>query len=773
MSERISLDKSWRFREMWDPFGGDGGGHPMGAEALTYDDSGWNCVDLPHDWAIESPMSPEPYVRGANDNAGQNAYLHGGIGWYRRHFTLDDIENKEFLLQIDGSYRKSEVWVNGNYIGGEENGYFSYALDMTDYVVCGDNLLVIRCDNLDTPNCRWYTGSGLYRHVWLVTREKTHFAHWGIAVTTPLVAEDRALVHVEADLEGPDGAAVVNAVIYDSDEREVASATVRSAILSGKGRAALDIPVDCPALWSIEKPSMYTLQMALGRGGNISDQETIPFGIRSIEFRKGVGFLLNGVPTKMKGICMHHDGGPLGAAVPENVWESRLRLLRKLGCNAIRTSHNPPAPEVLDLCDRMGFVVMDEFCDKWEPPHFIGFARNWKRSLTDWIHRDRNHPSVIMWSVGNENDLPGTDYLLSRYRLLCDEVRSLDASRPAMAAAEGGSYNPNTAVNHLKTRGITDFIGVNYTEPWYDRIFDIDPNVLILGTENLVYMTSTAASRNEKVEFCPWHFVEADDRVMGSFLWTGIDYLGESWHGWPGTGSYAGLVDITGVAKPVADLYQTLWKKDEPQVYIDIYRMPVAAIMEKVGLWGSPRQDRTWDGEGVMELSTYTNCEEVELLLNGESLGTKRMADAENRILRWEVDYEPGELTAVGKNDGVEAARYSLRTPGKPVGLKLVPTHQTLSANGWDTALIELTLVDENGTTCRFEGEASFEVTGEGTLAAVGNGGLRFHGPFQGPKAPAFNDRATAYLRAGTQKGVATLKAEAMGFTASVDITIE
>ena len=772
MSTYLSIDKGWKFREMASPFGANAGGHPMGAEAVDYDDSGWREVNLPHDWAIESPMSPDPYVHGANRNAGQNAFLHGGIGWYRRHVFIHP-EDQEVLLQIDGSYRKSEVWVNGVYVGGEDNGYFSYALDITGALVAGDNLIVVRCDNLDTPNCRWYTGSGLYRHVWLIRRERTHFAHWGVAVTTPRVARDSALVHVSAALEGPRGMVEVKAEILDPDGNPAAHGAVRAALGRGKGAAELDLPVARPMLWGLDAPQLYTLRLTLLRDGRAVDTEEIPFGIRSIEFRKGAGFLLNGEPTKLKGICMHHDGGYLGAAVPETVWASRLKTLKEIGCNAIRTSHNPPAPEVLDLCDRMGFVVMDELCDKWEPPHYVNFAKNWRKDLSAWIRRDRNHPSVIMWSVGNENDAPGTDYLLSRYRTLCDAVRAIDPTRPAMAAAEAGPVGSQAAGNHLMTRGITDFIGVNYSEQWYDEMLAIDPDILILGTENYVYFRSTKEDRNARWEMNCWFDVEADDRVMGNFLWTGIDYLGESWEHWPNTGSFAGLVDVTGFAKPVADFYRTFWREKEPQVYIDIYRQPVAEISEKLGQWGSPKQDRIWEADTQrVELSTYTNCEEVELFLNGESLGIQRLADAPNRILRWEVAYAPGELLAVGRNNGEEAARCALHTPGAPAALRLTPTTASLAANGWDVALVEAVLVDAQGNECHFDGEAVFSVEGAGTLAAVGNGGLKFHGPFQEGTVPAFHDRCTAYVRAGEEAGRVVLTASMGGLNASCEIQI-
>lgn len=771
MSTYISLDKNWKFKEVFDPFGANAGGHPMGAEAITYDDSDWRTVNLPHDWAIESPMSPEPYTRGANDNPGQNGFLHGGIGWYRRHLEIDDM-GCEYLLQFDGSYRKSEVWVNGTYVGGEENGYFSYVIDITDALMQGDNLIVVRCDNLDTPNCRWYTGSGLYRHVWLVSREATHFAHWGTAVTTPRVAKDSALVNIKAELEGDPGMTEVRARIIAPCGCKVAEGITRAPIAFEGGMAELDITVAEPALWSIDTPVMYSLEMDLLADGVVVDSQVIPFGIRSIEFRKGAGFLLNGVPTKMKGICMHHDGGYLGAAVPETVWESRLKTLKELGCNAIRTSHNPPAPEVLDLCDRMGFVVMDELCDKWEAPHYVNFTTNWKKDVLNWICRDRNHPSVIMWSVGNENDWPGTDYLLARYRTLCDEVRSLDPSRPAMAAAEAGPVGPDAARKHLMTRGITAFVGVNYSEQWYDEMFEIDPDILILGTENYVYFRSTKEDRNARWEMNCWLDVEADDRVMGNFLWTGIDYLGESWKHFPNTGSYAGLVDVTGVIKPVGDLYKTLWR-DDPQVYIDIYRMPVADIA-KCGQWGSPKQDRMWLGETgeKLELSTYTNCEEVELFLNGVSLGVQKLADVPNRIIRWEVAYEAGEIMAIARNAGEEVSRCVLKTPKAPAALLLKPTAKALAANGWDVSVVEAVLVDEDGVECRCDGEAVFSVEGAGTLTGVGNGGLKFHGPFQGDTVPTFNDRCTAYVRAGAEKGVAVLKGTLDGFTATCEIEI-
>lgn len=777
MATYHSLDKGWRFREMKEPFFSNAGAHPMGAESPSYDDADWRLLNLPHDWSIEGCMAPEPYVMGSNVNIGQNAFLHGGIAWYRRHVDVCDMTH-EYLLQIDGSYRQSEVWVNGIYVGGQDNGYFSYALDITSALHEGDNVIAVRCNNLDTPNCRWYTGSGLYRHVYLVERHPTHMAHWGVALTTPRVAADSALVHLAVELEGPEGAVEVATDLLDPQGNLVAHGLCVAALRDGTGLAEMDLTVRQPERWSLDTPVLYTAQITLKRDGQAVDSQSTTFGIRSIEYRKGQGFLLNGVPTKFQGICMHHDGGPLGAAVPETVWEARLKTLKDIGCNAIRTSHNPPAPEVLDLCDRLGFLVMDELCDKWEPPHYLNFARNWKEDVKGWIRRDRNHPSVVMWSVGNENDWPGSEYLLSRYRMLCDAVRKLDPSRPAMAAAERGGIDNPAAQLHLMARGVTDFVGCNYSEQWYEDMLAQDPDILILGTENFVYFRSNKQEFDSFDEMCPWFDVEKDDRVMGNFLWTGIDYLGESWGRWPMTGSLAGLMDVTGFDKPVSDFYRTFWKKEQPQVHLCVYRQSPDHFKDQLlSQWNFPAMDRIWAGEedAPLYVASYTNCEEVELLLNGRSLGVQRLSDSPNRILKWAVPFEPGELLAIARTAGQEVDRHALRTPGAPVAIRLEAKVPVLSANEWDTSPVEATLVDAQGNTCPWQAgsEVSFSVSGTGSLTAVGNGSLTFHGPFQGDTVPVSNDRCMAYVRAGALKGVTTLTAAWEGYSGSCEIRVQ
>ncbi|MGI6317069.1 MAG: sugar-binding domain-containing protein [Christensenellales bacterium] len=777
---KTNIDRGWLFQLVNRPIhGGPWGGHPMGAELPEYDDSGWRKLDLPHDWAIEFPATNtvEP-GSGVNDNAGQNGYFPGGIGWYRKRLRIGDM-SREYLLQFDGAYRKTEVWVNGAYVGREDNGYFTFVFDITPYLRAGENLIAVRCDNWDTPNCRWYTGSGIYRHVWLLDNDPdTHFAHWGVRVTTPCAAADGALVHIEARLEGMDGA-VDCAARLKFDGETVAEGCLRTVLSDGEGLAVLDIPVDKPRLWSPEDPALYTAEVILSRDGEAADILEVPFGIRRIEYRPYTGFLLNGVPTKFKGVCVHHDGGPLGAAVPETLWETRLRTLKELGCNAIRFSHNPPAPELLDLCDSMGFLTMNELCDKWEPPHYVNFPENWRDDLANWIARDFNHPSIVMWSVGNENDYAGEFYAMHRMRMLCDAVREEDPTRPPMLAGLMGRLpdepeEKDIAASLLTQRGRLGFLCVNYAEHWYDDVFAIDPEALILGTENWVYFHGDKNIRDAKIEYCPWFDVEKDDRVMGNFLWTGIDYLGECWHGWPRHGSYAGLVDITGHAKPVADFYRTFWKKEVPSVYIAVYRQTARERKERLGMWGAPAADRFWVGKGRMEVVTYTNCEEVELFCNGRSLGVKKLARYANRILNWKLPFEAGELRAVARNKGVVVAENVLRTPGAPARLVLTPDLTELPADGWSVTPIRITLADAEGNPCPWAAKEKVlcEVSGAGSLAAVGNGMLDARDTFLGNEATVADDRCTAYIRSSRDAGKATLRVTWNGLSAETEITV-
>lgn len=759
---RACLDQGWRLRAVARPFEGNIGGAPQGADIPEYPDADWRVVDLPHDHAIEATLEQNGPAGSGNPNAGQNAWLPGGLLWYRRHLTLDRTEGRVFLLEFGACYRGTEVWVNGHYAGAEANGYFSFTLDITPWVQPGENVIAVRADNLDTPNCRWYTGTGLYRHVWLWDLDQTHLAHHGIAITTPEVTSDHAVVWVSTEIKGPGGGAYLVSRVVDGAGHVVGEA---AGLFECGSTAVQQIRVPDPRLWSVDSPVLYSLRSQLSRDGQVTDERATAFGIRTLEFRRGEGFFLNGEPLKFKGLCLHHEAGPLGAAVPETVWAYRLGELKKVGCNAIRTSHNPPAEEFLDLCDALGFLVMDELCDKWEPPHYRDFERRWRPDITAWVRRDRNHPSVVIWSVGNENDAPGTLYLDRRLPQLCGLVRALDPTRPVIAALERGPDGEDRAAQVLKSAAHTDLVGLNYGEQWYADLLRHDPDELILGTENYTYYTSLPEQREAMVEKNAWLYVLEDPRVMGLFYWTGIDYLGEAGRAWPRIGSTSGFCDLTGHPKPRAALLASFWSAQP------VLAMAVAASTPRPSsMWSFPALDPCWtgvDGE-IVTLAIYGNCETVELTLNGRSLGQRDLTGQVNRMLSWDVPYAPGTLVATGRNGQAEVARCALRTPQDPASLRLRVLTGEVAANGWDTALVEAQLVDAQGTVCPSTDPVEFAAAGGAQVVCVGNGDMAWHGPFRAQTVPLCRGRAVAYLRAAASPDQASVTAHCAGLTATV-----
>ena len=759
MRKTVLLNMDWKFCKVWEA---EGIGFPFGCEYEEFDDSGWQTVQAPHDYSITAGPGA--------DNFGQNAWTPGGIGWYRRSITLDLAQGGAVELQVDGAYRDSAIWLNGEYVGGQKNGFFSNLFDLSPYARRGDNLLVIRTANTGLPNCRWYTGSGLYRNVWLHQTQTTRLETWGVRVATPEVSADRAQVLISAAVTGPDAACVsADFHITDTQGREVAF--VRGVQAAESGVSAV-LTVERPGLWSPDTPSMYSVLVTLSAGGKILDQIKTDFGIRSIEYRKREGFLLNGVPTKFKGVCLHQDAGPLGNAVPDQIWEQRFTELKRIGCNAVRTSHQPPSPEFLNLCDRMGFLVMNEFCDKWEPPHYLDFMRNWRDDIAAWIARDFNHPSVVMWSTGNENyRYPDTPYIRKHLKMIGEEVRRHDVTRPVMNGLErgkdlkdGGGSPEDYAKRLMRGNESMDFHGVNYADQWYDIMLELDPDALILGTENYDYITSAPDDRHKAIEYHSWLYVEKDPRVMGMFNWLGIDYLGEaSKSNFTSLGSRSGIIDIIGQPKPAAALYESFWS-DKPMVSIAVYRQD-PEDMQRFGLWGWPSIDQHWHASpgAVVDVVTYTNCEEVELLCNGRIIGRQRLSDIENRIMKWRLPFERGRVEAVGYCGGIERARFALDTPGEAAKLEITPSHTHLAADGTSMAVIHVKLLDKHGVhCCAYEQiPVSFTTSGPGRVECVHNGNMGWHGPFYSGTVPVHKGCAAGYIRAGFAAGDLTVTASA------------
>src|SRR5690349_7542159 len=696
---RLSMDPGWRFAL----------GDPRGAEQPTFDDHTWRRVDLPHDWSIEGTSSRDA------PGGGRVGYFPTGIGWYRKAFRLTaGASGREAWLEFDGVYTNSDVWINGVHLGNRPYGYSSFAYDMTKHLVAGVNVVAVRVDNSLQPNSRWYSGSGIYRHVWLEIVDPLHVAHWGTYVTTPAVDSVAATVAIRTQVENDRTGAratLLRAVLLDAAGREVARAETALTVGAAAGlQVEQRLHVAAPRLWSLESPTLYSLRSEVLDGGRVVDVVTTPFGIRSTGYDKDRGFLLNGVRVKMRGVNLHHDGGALGAAVPERVWERRLQLLKALGANAIRTSHSPPAPEFLDLCDRLGFVVMAEAFDEWTvgkvPEGYHRYFGEWsERDLTDFIQRDRNHPSIVLWSAGNEIGEQSSPDGAAILRRLIDIVHREDPTRPVTTGNDNIAADGHPATLDFLTA--LDVVGYNYVDRWHERrelFAEQDrhdhPDWKMVATESgSIFQSfderyslggdSTVAHPNYtsgmlQVERL-WKWITLRDWFAGSFMWTGIDYLGEST--WPFKGFASGALDITGRPKDAYYLYQSLWT-DRPVLHLFPH-------------WN-------WAGRlgQVIPVVAYTNCNSVELFLNGRSLGEKRLEfpgqgtaggwntyalpvvnpTTNDLHLVWDVPYEPGVLRAVGKRRDGAVCNDEVRTTGAPAAIRLVTDHDTIADRPSDVA---------------------------------------------------------------------------------------
>jgi beta-galactosidase len=756
--ERVNIDRDWKFHL----------GDPSDAKAIEFDASEWRTLDLPHDWSIEAKFN--------KNNSGRNAWLPGGIGWYRREVSIPaNYKGSKIEIQFDGIYRRAEVWVNGQSLGIQHDGYTSFYYDITPFIRFGKpNIIAVRVDNSGEPNCRWYTGSGIYRHVWLTQTAPLHVANWGTYITTPEVSASKAQVSIATTIEGVEIAPnfQLQTTLFNAQGEPVGTATT-----AGRAETMQLINVDSPDLWSIDSPSLYTAVSRLTVGNQVVDEYTSTFGIRELKFDAKKGFFLNGKNMKMKGVCVHHDAGTFGAAVPERVWERRLTQLKEIGCNAIRTAHNPVAPEFLDLCDRMGFLVMDEFVDKWDHKTFSDphFGEEWEKNFRQTIRRDRNHPSVIIWSVGNENYHAGAKEQQEGLKRYCSFVRSIDPTRPVVSGMERGNDIPadKRVKDILKACSYMDLIALNYGEQWCKRIASHNPGKPYVSTESYRYFNSTEEVRNSNIERSPWIDVMDNDFNMGLFMWVGIDCLGEKRGSFKGIGTMGGLLDTAGFPKTSSYLYKAFWS-EKPMVHIAVYQQDPDKL-SKMGMWSCPAMNESWNlpKDKKVDLVTHSNCEEVELTLNGRKLGVQKMIDFPNWIMKWrEIAYEPGTLRAVGLRDGKPVCEDVLITAGNPSQIQLVSSEQTVAPNG--IAHVEVQLLDAQGNPVKHvESELKFSVKG-GEVLGLDNGALTVQSLMTEKKTrPTDQGRCLCILRAGSKPGSIVLTVSAKGCpTASINIDV-
>jgi len=738
--QKINFNLGWKFHK----------GDVLNAQDPNFDDSAWRNINLPHDWSIEGEFSQEW--------ASGTGYLPGGIGWYRKTFVLPRLNDPcNIYIYFDGVYKNSEVWINGHFLGKRPNGFIPFQYELTDFLnPGGKNTIAVKVDHSDFADSRWYTGSGINRNVYLIITDPLHIDLWGVKFTSKIISEKSAEAMVSVTIVNDRSSReeiILEVKLFDINDHVVGRAQKSIQINKGeKIKKDVSFQVKNPVLWSIDNPYLYNLKVQLINNNNeIFDSQVIPVGIRSFRFDADKGFFLNGKNIKIKGVCIHDDAGILGTAVPKEVWARRLKTLKDVGCNAIRMSHNPHAEYLYDLCDRMGFLVMDEAFDEWKigknkwikgrnvgTPGKDGYNRyfnEWaEKDLKDMILRNQNHPSIIMWSIGNEIDYPNDPYthkILDKGRnpqifgrgympdhpnvkelegiaaKLIKWVHETDKSRPVTAALACLAMS-----NFTKYPELLDIVGYNYQEYVYEEDHKKYPQRIIYGSEN-------------SKDFKAWQAVEENDYIAGQFLWTGVDYLGEAGR-WPNHGASSGLIDLAGFPKPCYFYRQSLWS-DSPMIYIGTASISQISQMKNKEDWDKIAQP-TWnwrEGETVV-VTCFTNCEVAELFLNGKSLGKKKLSDAPQKVIQWVIRYQPGSLSAKGYNKGKEVAEYTLRTAGQPFAIE-AQIDKKLFKKGEEERVshIEISVVDKNGVPV-FNANNVITVTieGKGKMLGLENGDL-------------------------------------------------
>jgi beta-galactosidase len=789
---RIDFNQDWKFYL----------GEEIQASKESFNDKNWRVLNLPHDWSIELPFD-ENSPTGTGGGA-----LRGGMGWYRKTFTTPEhATGKKVFIDFDGVYMNSEVFINGVSLGVRPNGYISFRYDLTAHLKPegGTNVIAVKVDNSRQPNSRWYSGSGIYRNVWLVVSNPVHVAHWGTYATTPQVNAKAATLQVKTsvlnELSSSQSITVVQTLINKAG-KEITKANA-NITLNAKSTATIDasMQVANPALWSIENPNLYQLVTKVLVDNITVDEYVTPVGFRSLHFDVDNGFFLNNEYLKIRGVCMHHDLGALGTAINRRALERQLEILKAMGCNAIRTSHNPPAPELLDLCDEMGFLVMDEAFDMWKRPKskydYSNYWDEWHaKDLTDLVMRDRNHPSVFMWSLGNEipeqwdkygdydaTDTTGREILRRLYSIL----KKLDTTRPSVT----GNNEPKT-FNNLLLSGANDVIGYNYHHAdwdkdsvhknWGRKPFIVTESVSALQSRGHYDMPSEVMRRwpvrwdstfttgNDDFtcsayENCstPWgttheetlKIFEKQKHNAGMFVWTGFDYMGEPTpYGWPARSSYFGIVDMAGFPKDAWYLYQSVWT-EKPMLHLFPH-------------W-------TWQpGKAIDIWAYYSGADEVELFVNGKSKGVKRKTGDELHVM-WRTTFQPGVIKAVSRKNGKVVLTQERKTAGEPAKLVLKADRGTIAADGKDLSFVTVQVVDKNGILVPdAHNIVKFEVTGDGSLAGVDNGWQTDLSSLKGSEKRAFNGLCLAILQSNGKAGNIQLKATSAGLEgAAVQVAVK
>jgi len=769
-SQTILFDSDWKFHR----------GGAQYAEQPGFDDSSWRKLDLPHDWSIEDlPGTTSPFNRDAISQV-SGGFTTGGTGWYRKTFAIpEEQKNKRIVILFEGIYMNSEIWLNGVLLGSHPYGYTSFWFDITDKVKFGsENILAVKVRN-EGENSRWYSGSGIYRHVWLKILNPVHLSQGGISITTPEVTATSAKVNIRTSVTNKSDNTLkvrITTCVLDLKGNEVnkvdAEQTIESDVVYVFDQ---NVAVENPVMWSTDNPVLYTAVNEIYTEGRIADKAETKFGIRTIRFDPVNGFQLNGKPMKLKGGCFHHDNGPLGVKSYDRAEERRVEILKSSGFNAIRCSHNPPSPAFLDACDRLGMLVIDEAFDMWQYPknpadYNLYFGNWWKKDIESMILRDRNHPSVILWSIGNE--IPGMDSqeVVETAQMLAEFVRKTDTTRlvtaavnnlnpkkdPYFAALDIAGYNYGSGGDHLKE---------NIFKADHDRV----PSRIMIQTES--YPLEAFQSWMDVLDH-PW--------LLGDFVWTAIDYIGEASIGWlgywqeqsfyPWNLAFCGDIDICGWKRPQSFYRDALWMPDQLSIFV---KPPKPSFEENPNRmfwskwhWLDAVSDWNWTGyeNNPLQVSVYSSCDEVELFLNNRSLGKKKTDRSTEFMAIWDVLYKPGVLKAIGYKGKKQVNSATLQTTNAVAQIKLTADRTLIKPDGQDLSYITVELTDTNGIrNPKAENLLSFEIEGPGTIIGVGNANPVSLESSQLPQRKARQGRCLVVIKSAKQPGEIRLKVTSDG----------
>ncbi len=802
-SRTTSFDEGWRFTKE----------NPDGAEDPAFDDSGWSIIDLPHDLSIEDLPGQihdsivGPFSKTSISKKG-TGYTVGGTAWYRKYFKLNKKDKgKIAYLRFDGVYMNSDIWVNGKHIGNHPYGYTSFYYDITSCLNAAgqSNVVSVRVRN-EGENARWYSGSGIYRHTWLTLVNPAHIGMWGVYVKTPTVTEKSADINITTTLvnSGKKNSPVTVQVQIIDPSGQVVGATKSNTIVSPGIRTNLDqnISIGNPVLWSADKPNLYNARVTVLIKNKETDDLNTAFGIRTIKMDAQNGLSINGKSLELKGGCIHHDNGPLGSATIDRAEERKIELLKKTGFNAIRCSHNPPSPYLLDVCDRLGMLVIDELYDIWEKPKispedYSKFVRkSWKQDVSDMVIRDRNHPSIIMWSIGNEVPEASDTSGFRIAKKIADEVRTLDPTRAVTEALVDISsvYSGKSGYDRQASNmNLLDAVGMNYSYRVYEQEHEKYPNRIMYASETFPYLSLENYQISEKLPY-----------VIGNFIWTAMDYMGEAALGypqlipedlnnksgarpgaafqrrdsWPIFNASSGSIDLIGNPKAHMFYQKVVWGDSKVEMFV--HRPIPEGEKEVIGNWGFPDELKSWNWSGYegenMQVHVYTRSDLVKLELNGKIIDERSIDNEKSITTTFYVPYEAGILTARCYENGVEMATETLKTVGAPAYIRLTADRSVIRSDRNDLAYIMTEVVDADGNVIPWADEITinFEISGKGKLAGVGNGNPGDMASFQQPVRKTYQGKCLAIVRPEVTPGNITIKAMSEGLKeCSLELTVE